>query len=368
MKKRLALLLGLVLVMSVFVACSNNTDQPQETEDQPVETVEDDTTQVEEEPTTDEEDEEVADTQEALEIAEIGIGSVTNTERSKDGDEENSPVGQADVTVVAAAFDSNGAIVDVNIDVAQSKIEFDEEGQPVIEDEYLTKIEQGDDYGMRAASEIDAEYDEQIEHLESQLIGMTMDEVNALELEDQVPTDEDILAGTTIKIESYLQALNKAYENRQDAQGATKFGSGIVTTPNSRSERSVTINTTFAVVGLDDEDKFVSVSIDTVQPQVAIDEENAVVETFAEVETKKEQEDDYNMRGASDIEKEWYEQMEAWEQYLVGKTIDEINNMEYTQRDEAHQYVPADPDLASSVTITVENYNAAVEKAVEDAQ
>ena len=69
------------------------------------------------------------------------------------------------------------------------------------------------------------------------------------------------------------------------------------------------------------------------------------------------------MRQASGIGKEWYEQAEAFEQYVKGKTIEEVTQIAVTKTG-----VPKDADLTSSVTIKIGDFVEVLERAVENAQ
>ncbi len=73
------------------------------------------------------------------------------------------------------------------------------------------------------------------------------------------------------------------------------------------------------------------------------------------------------MKKVSEIEKEWYEQMAAFEEWMIGKTVDEITGLKVKERDENHKNVPDVPELTSTVTITVEGYIAAVGEAWDNA-
>jgi hypothetical protein len=68
------------------------------------------------------------------------------------------------------------------------------------------------------------------------------------------------------------------------------------------------------------------------------------------------------MLKASAIGKEWFEQMAAFEAWMVGKTVDEVMGLKVMQKDESHTAVPDVPELTSSVTISVEGYQAVVEE------
>jgi len=124
-----------------------------------------------------------------------------------------------------------------------------------------------------------------------------------------------------------------------------------------------------ASVTIDEEGKIISVSIDTAQVRVAFDNEGQLVTDLnAELKTKVELGDDYGMKARSDIGKEWYEQIASLEQWMVGKTIAEVKAMKTFEKDPTHLFVPDEADLKTSVTITVESYIKAVEKAVANAK
>lgn len=78
---------------------------------------------------------------------------------------------------------------------------------------------------------------------------------------------------------------------------------------------------------------------------------------------KNELGDNYGMKKASSIGKEWYEQAAAMAEYAKGKTVAEIKGI---AMDETTK--PTDADLASSVTISVGGFIAGIEAAVNNAQ
>ena len=55
--------------------------------------------------------------------------------------------------------------------------------------------------------------------------------------------------------------------------------------------------------------------------------------------------------------------MAALEEWMVGKSIDDITGMPVFEKDPSHLNVPDVEELKSSVTITVESYLAVVEEA-----
>lgn len=145
-----------------------------------------------------------------------------------------------------------------------------------------------------------------------------------------------------------------------------KVGVGSVTSVQPRAAvvetaGRIRVNTTIATVVLDKDGKFVSVVIDVAQQDGTFDVAGAIVKAEA-APTKKEKGAAYGMKAQSAIGKEWFEQAEALEAWMIGKTLAEVKALPLVDG-----YVKDGEDLKSSVTITVTDYLAAVEKAVANA-
>jgi predicted small secreted protein len=149
------------------------------------------------------------------------------------------------------------------------------------------------------------------------------------------------------------------------ATGAVKQGFGSVNRINKSKDAGdadglAQVDAVIAAVTLDSTGKIVAVNIDSIQAKVAFTKEGKLVTDPATlVQTKKEQGDAYGMKKVSSLNKEWYEQIEALEKWLVGKTKTDIDNMKLTEG--------KSDDLKASVTITVTDYIEAVKKAIADA-
>ena len=128
------------------------------------------------------------------------------------------------------------------------------------------------------------------------------------------------------------------------------------------------VDTVIAAVGFDKDGKVLKVAIDTSQSKIVFDE-NLVLTTdvSAAGKTKTELGDAYGMGKVSTIKKEWYQQAAELEKWMAGKTVDQIKAMKTKQRDASHTNVPDVPELTSLVTITVQDYIAAVEEASKNA-
>lgn len=127
------------------------------------------------------------------------------------------------------------------------------------------------------------------------------------------------------------------------------------------------INAVMAAVAIDGSGKILSVEIDNAQTKVAFDNAGKLVGDMKALQkTKVELGKDYGMIKASKIQKEWFEQINALEDWMKGKTIDEVKAMKTKKVDDAHPNVPDVADLTSKVTISVEGYIAAVEEAAKN--
>jgi hypothetical protein len=154
-----------------------------------------------------------------------------------------------------------------------------------------------------------------------------------------------------------------------------KHGLGLVTSIGSITDATAEkagaaqVNTTVCSLVLDAEGKIKSVSWDVQQTKIQFGVDGkANVPAPETLLSKLEKGDAYGMRKASAIGKEWFEQIAAFAEYCIGKTVEEVLAIEVMQRDENHTAVPAVEDLKASVTITVGDYLASLQKAAENAK
>lgn len=124
-----------------------------------------------------------------------------------------------------------------------------------------------------------------------------------------------------------------------------------------------------AAVGFDKDGKVVAITIDNAQTKVEFNADGTLKsDVAATYKTKQELKEDYGMIKASKIGYEWYQQIESLSAWMQGKTVEQIKGMKtMAGADAAHPAVPAEADLATSVSISVENYLAVVEEAWKNA-
>lgn len=169
---------------------------------------------------------------------------------------------------------------------------------------------------------------------------------------------------TSLLLLTSLAACNSA----PAASGDVKTGMGqnisISKSKDAGEENGAAqVDTVMAAVTVDAAGKIVGVTIDTAQQKVEFDATGKIAtDLTADQKTKKELGDAYDMKKASSIGKEWYEQIASLENWMKGKTLAEVKAMKVVEgkTDEA--------DLKSSVTISVTPYISAVEEAVNNAK
>ena len=156
--------------------------------------------------------------------------------------------------------------------------------------------------------------------------------------------------------------------------GNVTAGLGVVS--NFASSRSATdeaagytqVDSTIAAVTLDG-GVITHCSIDAAQTRVNINAAGEITsDPSAPVQSKKERGNGYNMRNASPIGKEWFEQAEAFEKWVVGKTPAQVAGMKTKRVDDNHPRVPDVADLTASCTINVGEMLDAVALAVQNAK
>lgn len=137
-----------------------------------------------------------------------------------------------------------------------------------------------------------------------------------------------------------------------------KAGVASSTVINDKGDFSSSIDTTMAAVVVDETGKIVYVYFDVVENVAYFNDQGMVTaEKTIVMPSKKVAKDDYGMKNYSEIKKEWYEQAEAFEMSLIGKTIPEALGIEIVD-DKI-----TDKDIMTSVSIKVSPYLAALEKA-----
>ena len=300
----------------------------------------------------------------------FGVGVVMSVTGSAATAEADGKYG-VNVDIVTVVVDKDGKIVDATWDVAQtSNLKFDITGALKADPASYTKTkgEKGSEYGMKGNSAIGKEWNEQAAFITDYVKGMTLADVEAIELADGYAADEDILAGTTIHINAFQDALVEALENVVEVKKAAKFGwaATIAVTGSAataEADGKYGVNVDFTSVVLDKDGKVLNATWDVAQASnLKFDVLGALkADPASKLKTKMEKGAEYGMKGNSGIGKEWNEQSAFMSSYVVGKTAAEIEAIEL-----ADGYAAAD-DVLAGATIHINAWQSTLLEAIDAA-
>ena len=368
--KKNALCFALVLAMGLFTGCGQSgTDNPPTDTSAPAEENAESTNETEE-PTEEASSEESEDTGTApLKTGMAIVSSVSGVDAGEDDG-----VAQIDSLAVAVVVDGDGRIADCTIDMAWNTLSFTADGKVVRRDDLQSKRELGDDYGMREASGIGREWYEQADALEEYVIGKTAEEISGITVDEETrAVDVDLAASVTIRLADYKDAIVEAAKNAEEigTQEGDKLGLGIFTHADFSADASEEMNgqceadSCVAAVTVDADGKITASLIDATQNAVQFDTAGKITsDVTAETQTKRQLGNNYGMRSVSGIEKEWYEQADFIEEYIIGRTAEEIGGIALDDDSRALEV----PDLTSGATIRFNVFQNAIVKAVQNAE
>ena len=289
-----------------------------------------------------------------------GLSFVTSVSGSKDG------AAQATLTLAAVTVDDNGVIDSCVIDAVQATINFDENGKLTTAPatEFASKNELGDAYGMRKASSISAEWNEQAAAFAAYCVGKTIDELKAMPL-DENGKPVDVITSCTLAASEFMPGVEDAVNNAVHMGAKKGDVLKLTTTANASKSKDASesadgqaqVYAHVGVVTLNGE-TITSCYIDAVQATVKFNASGKITSDLgAAVLSKNVIKDGYGMKGASSIGKEWYEQAAGFCAYVTGKTIADVAGIAIVDGK------VADADLAATTTIGIADFQALIEKA-----
>ena len=154
-----------------------------------------------------------------------------------------------------------------------------------------------------------------------------------------------------------------------------KLGMGIVVSTAESKTGNAQVDATVATVVTDADGKIVACRIDVAQNKMTVTD--GAVDADQTFKTKMEKGDEYGMAAAVNygmdwngdgVVKEWYDQAKAFEAYVVGKTVTEVEAIK-TQKLESGYIIATDEALLSAgCTIQITDFIEAVAKACKDEQ
>ena len=303
-----------------------------------------------------------------------GLAIDTSIANSVDAGGEDG-LAQADSVIIAVTVDEDGKITNCAIDSVQTRIHFSNTGKILtpLDKEFVGKQELGEDYGMSIASSIGKEWSQQATALSNFVIGKTVEQVKGIAVnEEGVPSESELTSSVTMHISDYVAGIEEAVAAAESrgAESGDKLGIGVITTIDmskdvtAGEEGLAQAYSNIAAVTFNNEGVITSCIIDAVQANVRFNQEGKITTDLSAVlKSKNEIGDEYGMKAVSGIGKEWYQQADAFAEYVVNKTIDEVKGISLDEEGR-----PAESELASSVSVHIGPFISIIEKAYHAAK
>lgn len=302
-----------------------------------------------------------------------GLSVINSLEKSAGAAADTEGLAEVDSFIVAVLVGSDGKITDCKIDASQAKMNFSAEGKLTtdVSTVFKSKQELGTEYGMKDYSDIGKEWNEQADAFAAYVIGKTVNDVKGIAVSAEgVAADADLAASITVHIGDFIEGVEKAVANAKDlgAVKGDKLGLGVYTDMASSTDATADAAglaqaySYYTATSFDKDGKITSCVIDASQGNVNFDTTGTITtDLTAAPQTKQELKEAYNMKSRSGIGKEWYEQANAFADYVKGKTVADVKGIALTEGK------PADADLAASVTVHVTSFLDVIEKAYANA-
>lgn len=305
----------------------------------------------------------------AEETVKTGLSVIVDLTSSKNATAEANGVAHSNIQLIAVTVDANGVIDDCVIDYIQAKINFNAAGEIVTEKGtvFASKIELDDAYGMRKASPIGAEWDEQANAFAAYCVGKTVAEIIGTAVNEAgKATGADLVSSVTIPVTPFIEGVVAAVNAAADL-GAKKGDElkltsicKVNTATNATAEKDGATQAygTFGVFTVNN-GVITSAYYDAVQSNVAVNAKGEIVtDLTAPVLTKNALLDNYGMRPASPIGKEWFEQAAGFSAWITGKTFADALAMGVNEKG-----YPTEADVITTCTMNVNDMMVVLRKA-----
>ena len=300
-----------------------------------------------------------------------GLYINTSIADSKAATADAEGVAKYDVLMAAVLVDDKGVIQDCIIDGVSASINFNAAGEITtkLETVPVTKNELGDAYGMRKASSIGAEWNEQAAAIAKFTVGKTVEEFEngAISETGKAPEGTDLASSATMYMSSYVNAVKMAVANAKhlgaEAGDTLKMATimKIDGSTAASADKDGTAQLDIDVVALTmNGETITSCELNSTQAKVAFDATGAIKtsDLTAPVLSKNELGPAYNMVAWGQAQAEWNEQAASFAAYVTGKTPAQVAGINVTEDTK-----PADADLSASVTIKVGGFMDLIAKA-----
>ena len=276
--------------------------------------------------------------------------------------EENGMV-TYDVTIVAVTVDERGIIRDCVIDALGAEAAFDNTGAPAATGitEVKTKNELGESYGMKKAGSR-YEWNEQAQALADYAVGKTVAQLKTGAVDEAGKAkDADLATRASISLGDYVDGIEAAAANAKPLGGEAEHPLKLAVTASvDAAAGKLQLNLDAAALTMNGE-TITSCTIDSLQAAVEIAGDGIITSDLTiPPRTKNQLGFDYGMGNASQIGKEWFQQVEHFCAYVTGKTVAEVAGIQVNA-----QTKPEDVDLAAGCTISIGGFRKLIAKAAD---
>lgn len=295
-----------------------------------------------------------------------GLAIVTGVGKSEDA-----KVADYDVTIVAVNVDDQGVITGCVIDSVGAKVNFDATGAITsdLTAEIKTKNELGDAYGMVAYGNAKYEWYKQAEALANFAVGKTVEQLKsgAIDETGKAPAGSDLASTATIYLGGYVAAIEEAVKNAAHlgAQAGDELRlvvkNSVDGSKSATAEKTGTAQLDSTAMALNVKDGVITAcAIDAVQAKVNFDATGKITsDKTAPVKTKNQLGKDYGMVAWGNAKFEWNEQAASFAKYVTGKTPAQVADIAVTEGK------PSDAVLAATVTIAIGDFQQLIAKAFQ---
>lgn len=146
----------------------------------------------------------------------VGLSIIVSTDKSKDSMNGDDGLAQANATFAAVTVDAQGAVTACQVDSTKLGVTFNATGK-ITSDltvEAVTLQTMGEAYGMKAASAIGKEWNEQADAFAAYTLGKTAAQIDGIALDASTkPTGADLVASVTMSAGDLKTAVLKAIAN-----------------------------------------------------------------------------------------------------------------------------------------------------------
>ncbi len=276
--------------------------------------------------------------------------------------------------MAAVTVGGDGAIIKCKIDASQASIEFGKDGKLITPVDTIFKGKQDlkEEYGLKKASGIGKEWYQQADAFADYCVGKTADDISGIAVTDEgLAADTDLSSSVTIHIGDFIAAVDKAVKSAKELGAGPDDTLGLGVETNISHSTNATADedgiaeayTNYVATTFNADKQITSTFIDAVQADVNFDTTGKITSDLkAEIKTKQELGDDYGLKAASGIGKEWFEQVDALANYVKGMTVDQVKGIKVND-----EGVAQDKDLTSSVTIGITDYITIIQMAAANA-